>query len=98
MPFYTVKAKSYKGKKRGELVIGEFKEEFSKLFGKKVILIDDIADSGKTMLGVEKELKKIGVKVVQRIVIFKRFGCKCKCDFLNRIEKDIWVKFPWEKK
>lgn len=94
LPFYTITAKSYKDKKQGDLFIGEVPVQLS---GTRILLVDDIADSGRTLKGVEKLLKENKVIVQNRLVLFKRQGLKCKCRYLHRVKKGIWVVFPWEK-
>jgi hypoxanthine phosphoribosyltransferase len=93
LPFYTIRATSYKGRKRGNLFVGKVP---SNVYGKSVLLVDDILDTGKTIKGVEKKLRESGVNVKQKLVLFKREGVVCKCEYFRKIKKGIWIKFPWE--
>lgn len=68
--------------------------------GPKVLLVDDIADSGKTLLsvktGIEKVFKSGEAKVDTLVVINKKPSCieptfSCIID-----ESTRWTQFPWE--
>ena len=94
LPFFTIRAQSYKGKKQGNLVIDTVP---SILKDKSVLLVDDILDSGKTLRNVIKVLKKSKVKVKCKFVLFKRVGVSYKCRYMHKVKKGIWVVFPWER-
>ncbi|QQG45585.1 MAG: phosphoribosyltransferase [Candidatus Sungiibacteriota bacterium] len=59
--------------------------------GKKTLIVDDIADTGKT-------LKKFADKNYFIVTLFYRRGSVFKPNIWLREKKDKWVKFPWEKK
>lgn len=66
------------------------------LSGKTVLLVDDVADTGETIIEVEKHLKEKGVKKVYIAVIYKKPWNKAKVDFYVK-ETKAWVIFPWER-
>jgi hypoxanthine phosphoribosyltransferase len=61
-----IRCKSYFGKKQGDLVITKDLE--TKIKGKHVYLIDDILDSGNTMIAVKKFLKVKEPKSITPVV------------------------------
>jgi len=92
-PLKIVEARSYKNKKQSELVIEQF---YPMMWGKRVLLVDDICDSSDTMEAVKDKLE-FHIPKVETLVIFKRAGCKFNLDhFLRIAKKGVWIKFPWE--
>ena len=66
-----LKASSYNANIQGNLsVLPLFDTNILK--DKKVFIIEDIVDSGKTLEGVGKELKRLGVKLVEVDALLKR--------------------------
>ncbi len=65
------------------------------LRGLRVLIADDIADTGRT-LKVAKELMRLyGVKEVKTVTIFVKPWCSERPDYYSA-ETDKWVVFPWE--
>jgi len=93
LPLYTIKVKSYRGKTRGDLYIGEIPEGIR---GKKVFVVDDIIDTKQTITGVCERLKDYKVDVVGKAVLIKREGVKERCIFGRSIGKGTWCNFAWE--
>ena len=65
-----VRAKSYTGKKQGKIEITKAIE--CDIKGKHVFLIDDFADSGKTIQYLIADLDLKGVKTISVVTLFKR--------------------------
>lgn len=63
--------------------------------GKRVLVLDDVADSGKTLLFTEEHLKKAGVKEVKSATLCFKERSIIKPDFCGFIT-DAWVIFPHE--
>ncbi len=63
--------------------------------GKRVLLVDDLIDSGGTMDAAIKYLKKKGVQEISTAVLFKKPWSRIKPDFCLKTV-DQWVIFPWE--
>lgn len=91
--------KSVYGIPRGGLMVGvvlshrlalPLKLEIEKL-DIQTLVVDDIADSGRTLENLDKVLK---FKPVVATLFFNR-NCSRKADFYIREKKD-WVVFPWE--
>lgn len=65
-----IRAKSYAGKKQGKIEIT--KDIECDIKGKHVFLIDDFADSGKTIQYIIADLDFKGAKTVSVVTLFKR--------------------------
>jgi len=63
--------------------------------GKKVLVLDDIADTGASLKVVLESLKAKGVKVVKIATIFYKSSSIIKPDYYLE-ETDAWVIFAWE--
>lgn len=71
--------------------------------GTKILLVDDILDSGRTILEIQEDWNKSvyaeipwgnGVKVA---ALQERYTSKVKADFcIENIADDDWVVYPWE--
>ncbi|MFH7880891.1 MAG: phosphoribosyltransferase [Candidatus Aenigmatarchaeota archaeon] len=61
----------------------------------KVLLVDDVADSGKTLEVALKKLKKFKPKEVKTAVIYLKPWCSFLPDYYYKITNK-WVVFPWE--
>jgi uncharacterized protein len=92
----TVTAGSYKKDEQGDLTISCLPEV--DLEGKKILLIDEIADSGQTLREVSRLIvKKYKPALLQSAVIVKKNNCPFEVDQFA-LETNDWVVFPWEKK
>ncbi len=67
--YTTTMTSSYEGTKRGKLTIGKLKVEVGNL---TVMILDDVLDSGKTLLGVIEALLKLGAAEVFSGVLFTK--------------------------
>ena len=92
----TVSVNSYSGTKRGKLHVRYLPK--INLKNKKVLLVDEIAETGETLKQVSKIL--IGRYRVGEIKTATLAINKAKCSFLPDFfvfEDDKWIVFPWEK-
>ena len=62
---------------------------------KTVLLVDDVADTGETLMVVKNHILEKGAKKVYVAVIYKKPWNKAEIDFYSR-ETDAWIIFPWE--
>lgn len=93
----SIAVKSYSGKERKEIEIVNL-PSVDLLKDKKVLLVDDVADSGKTLEFIVKLLKeKYFVKDVKTLAVFvNEKNCKIYPDiYLEKIDK--WICFPWDR-
>lgn len=92
-----VSARSYdeKTKKRGKLVISHIPQIRAR--GKKILLVDEIADTGETFKAVSKLLKeKCGATHIKTAaIVINTVRCKTAPDF-SVMKVDRWVVFPWD--
>ncbi|MCE7735374.1 MAG: phosphoribosyltransferase [Candidatus Heimdallarchaeota archaeon] len=63
--------------------------------GKKVLVVDDIADSGESLVAVYNSLKAKHPDVVKTATIYYKPRSAIKPDFFAE-ETTAWVIFPWE--
>lgn len=87
-------AYSYKGKHE---LLTQFEPRTDSLIGKKVLLIDDIRDTGETLDKIKQLLLgQYGAKEVRTAALLVRKDhCDRYPDFWAR-ETNEWVDFPWE--
>ena len=64
--------------------------------GKRVLVVDDLVDSGGTMKTVMKYLEKKGCSEIKTAALFKKPWSKFEPDFYLK-KVDQWVIFPWER-
>ncbi|WP_456367508.1 phosphoribosyltransferase [Thermococcus sp.] len=66
------------------------------LEGKKVVIVDDVSDTGKTLEVVIDEVKKAGASEVKVACLSMKPWTKVVPDFYV-FRTDKWVVFPWEE-
>lgn len=92
---YTLNAISYQGEKQGELIvknIPSIPEGFS-----KVLIVDEIVDSGKSLVKIINALKGLNPQVnFYTSVIFQKPTALIQADFSLR-EPESWIDFFWER-
>lgn len=72
-----------------ELGLGTFKE--------KVLIVDEIADTGKTLTRIVEKYKEFNLAQIATAVLFKRYSCHFEPDFQGEVIHDnSWLNFPWE--
>ena len=65
--------------------------------GKTVLVVDEVADSGRSLKLVINHVYEKGAKSVKTATLYYKLCCACKPDFYGA-ETDCWVVFPWEIK
>ena len=90
---YTIGYCSYRNKKRGKLV--NTTQIWDYLMYKTVLLIDDIVDTGGTILAAKEEIEKRYNEVVTLALHYKPHSVFCPHFFAHKTEQ--WIKYPWEK-
>lgn len=66
------------------------------ILGKRVLVVDDVADTGKSLDLVKRELGKFMPRDLKFATLFYKPWCDFKPDFYAK-ETEKWVIFPWEK-
>lgn len=67
----------------------------NKLHNKRILLVDDVSDSGKTFIRGIEYLKELGAEDVKTAAIFTKSWTEFIPDFYDK-ETDAWVIFPFE--
>ena len=66
--------------------------------GKRVLVIDDLVDTGKSAINTIKYCKELGAKTVKSAVMIYLTGSKLKPDFFSIKEENwVWYIFPWNR-
>ncbi len=65
--------------------------------GKKVLLVDDISDTGQSLKLAKGYLIEQGAKEVKIATVYAKSATQTKPDFLEK-QTDRWIVFPWEIK
>jgi len=65
--------------------------------GKKVLLIDEVADSGESLEMIGKALKRQKPKEVKTAVLHFKLSSRHRPDFFAK-KTGEWIVYPWEKK
>ncbi len=63
--------------------------------GKRILLVDDVADSGKTLVRAVKYLKKSGPKDVTTVTMFYKPHSTFRPDYFAK-QTTKWILFPYE--
>ncbi len=65
--------------------------------GKKVLIVDDVADTGKSLKLVRDHVLQEGAKEVRTATVYRKPCSAIKPDYFEK-ETRLWVVFPWETK
>ncbi len=66
-----------------------------KVKGKRILLVDDIADTGKSLAAATEYLREGGAGAVFTAALAKK-PSSCMVPDIYTLETDAWVIFPWE--
>ena len=96
-PYIIIKCSSYDDKTQGE-----FKTDFSMMErkvveGKRILLVDDVADSGKTLRMLAAELAWRAASSVEGLTLFYKPQSVVVPEwYVHEVENHQWITFPWE--
>ena len=65
------------------------------IIGEKILLFDDVADTGESLLFVKDYLHSLGIEDIATATIFYKSHSKIKPDFYAKQTSD-WIIFPYE--
>ncbi len=65
--------------------------------GKTVLVVDEVADSGKSIKLVVNHVRELGAIEVRTATLFYKSCCALTPDYFEKVT-DNWVVFPWEAK
>ena len=93
----TICLASYgKDNKQGTLQILD-QRSYLHFTGKRVLIIDDLVDSGETMQEAVDRLRFYGPSELKTMVIYKKSCSAFHPDyFLEEVSADRWIEFWWE--
>ena len=93
----NVKAEFYVGvaKTKGEPVITQ--PVSTSVMGKKVLVVDEVADTGKSLRLVRSHLEKQGATEVMILTVYYKPWSVEVPDWYGK-ETSRWIVFPWERK
>lgn len=96
LPVGSITAESYEDGEQGDLTL--YDHALDQVRG-NVLLMDDIADSGRTLKAVEEELDAHDrVEVVRTAAIHVSDDCNHPPDYRHEtVPDDIWVVYEWEE-
>lgn len=69
--------------------------ESSIIKGKRILVVDDVSDSGTTLEFVKKHLLEKGATEVKTATLHIKPNTKFKSDFYHSVES-AWIEYPWE--
>ena len=87
------------GDERGELTIGQHMAKVNERLGEHILLVDDLVDSGKTMLDVVEHLRQRypGIRDVRTAVIWKKDCSVFTPDYwADELPDNPWIHQPFE--
>lgn len=62
---------------------------------KSILLVDEVADSGETLIHAIRHVRELGAKEVRSAVLHVKPTCKVDIDYwMHRV--DAWTVYPWE--
>jgi hypoxanthine phosphoribosyltransferase len=94
-----LEAESYINRKRQELKLNNLTLDSGVLRGKRVLLCDDISDSGQTILDSRAWVENLTDRLVDVFVLVSKNPKWCRqrgIEFIKEVDKENWVCFPWE--
>ena len=75
-------------------------EEYTLPQDKKILVVDDINDTGETLTTFNNTLFEENVKDLKYATIVNNMTSTFEVDYysveINKMEEDVWIVFPWE--
>lgn len=92
-PLGVISVQSYRGMRRRELRFNKYISTVAPIRG-RILLADDLVDSGKTITATKRYLEKFGE--VRTAVMFRKTGAKFMPDyFVRETPGRMWIVFPY---
>ncbi|MBC7405854.1 MAG: hypothetical protein H7230_00050 [Candidatus Parcubacteria bacterium] len=93
----TLNIWSYEDKSQGEIHFID--KDFGHIQAMRVLIIDDLVDSGKTLLEAKSHLESFGPSKIETFVMIKKTCTTVEPTFyLEEAEPDKWINFIWDDK
>ncbi len=90
----SVGAESYTGIGKAKAQVSLVQNSIN-VSGKRVLLVDEVADSGRTLKLITEYINSKGATEVKTATMYLKNQCGYKPDFFEKTT-DSWVIFPWE--
>ena len=69
------------------------------IFGLSILVVDDVSDTGDTLLFVKDYLTWLGAKDIRIATVFMKSQTKFVPDYYEKeISQDTWIVFPYERR
>lgn len=98
--FKSVRTYAYQDRKfSGKVRIEQF--NWTKLIGKKILVVDDIFDTGATIGMIFGKLSRIPNISYHAIALYSKPHAICytgRTTSAVTLQHDVWIRFPWEVK
>jgi uncharacterized protein len=65
--------------------------------GKKILVVDDVADTGESLKLANTQLKNFGASEIKNATLYQKPKSAIKPDFFEKLTVN-WVVFPWDTK
>lgn len=92
IPLCTISVSAYEGTRRTlekPLVIENWRDRYD---SDKVLIVDDILDSGDTLTAIRGQTKN----ALMAVLVTKQAPLYGPVKFFAQVPKEVWVRFPWE--
>ena len=101
IPVLVVTVESYSGEKKGQLVKRQWIDD-ERVAGKRILVVDDLNDTGSTLVYCVKELQKSNPEAIAVAVVHDKQKKKDAIldssipYFIGESVPDYWIVYPWE--
>ncbi len=97
IPLSVITASSYNpNNQQQELLLGKL--SYIHPPNGHILLVDDLLDTGKTMVAVKKQLEDDWNIQIDTAVIWQKIKCQCKADYYYSVTPDEpWIVQPFER-
>lgn len=91
----TLCARSYVGMSKEQMSLAP--KSYAHLEGLRVLVIDDLCDSGETMEAALAHLRRFSPAEIKTAALFVKQGSRFRPDyFIEERPAEKWIVFPWE--
>lgn len=85
---------SYENKQRGKVI--QFNTSYIKPLMGKILLVDDVSDSGESLSLVKEHLAITGLEVRTATLFYKPHSIIKPNTYIHEVSNDQWIIFAWE--
>lgn len=66
------------------------------VMNKKVLILDEVCETGNSLLAVKDKLSRMGIDSVKTAVLHKKDNAKMNIDFVAQNVGNDWIIYPWK--